>query len=134
MFKRLAISFWVLCAFALLQAHNFIPHHHTEMVIGHSHSHDRHHHDQDEEDNDESEPFTHLQHSSDFEKVITKPFVIKDVIAKPIASETFFSRLYNTLASLENPPKPHPPDDDSPLHVIFLSHSLPLRAPPALHA
>jgi hypothetical protein len=133
MFKRLAISFWVICAFAMLQAHNLIPHHHTEVVMEHSHSHDDHHHDHDQndEDSDHSEPFIAFTHSADLGKILTKPRNIKEVSVKPFTSETILSRLFYTLASVKDRPRPHPPDDGSPLHLIFVSHSLPLRAPPA---
>jgi hypothetical protein len=131
MFKRVAISFWVLCAFAVLQAHNLIPHHHNEIAIEHSHSHNDHDDDHGDEDTDHSEPFTAFTHSSDLGKVLTKPYDIKEISAKPFTSETLLSRLFCTLASVKDRPRPHPPDDDSPLHLIFLSHSLPLRAPPS---
>jgi len=132
MYKRLAISFCLLLAFALLQAHNFIPHHHHEnepIEVNHHHDHDDDH-DEDHDDNDHNLPFTDLTHNADFGKVIAKPQAIKDIVEKPLFTGGFIIILYNKLASFEIPPEYHPPDNDSPLHLIFLSHSLPLRAPP----
>jgi zinc transporter ZupT len=126
MFKRLAISFCLLVAFAMLQAHNFIPHHHEIEPVEANH-----HHDHDEnDDNDHDSPFTDLTHNADFGKVIAKPQTIKEIVEKPVFAGGFFIVLYNRLTSFESPPEYHPPDDDSALHLIFLSHSLPLRAPP----
>ena len=126
MLKRLTIAFCLLLAFAMLQAHNFIPHHHDEEAIEANH-----HHDHDDDKTDHDSPFTDLTHNADFGKVITKPHFDKEIIEKPVFTEGILLRLYNKLASFASPPRPHPPDDDSPLHLIFLSHSLPLRAPPA---
>lgn len=126
MLKRLSISFCLLLAFAMLQAHNFIPHHHDEEAIEANH-----HHDHDDDKTDHDSPFTDLTHNADFGKVITKPHFDKEIIENPVFSEGILLRLYNKLASFASPTRPHPPDDDSPLHLIFLSHSLPLRAPPA---
>lgn len=128
MLKRLSISFCLLLAFAMLQAHNFIPHHHDEEAIEANHHHD---HDDDDDKTDHDSPFTDLTHNADFGKIITKPHFDKEIIEKPVFSEGILLRLYNKLASFAIPPRPHPPDDNSSLHLIFLSHSLPLRAPPA---
>ena len=127
MLKRLGISFCLLLAFAMLQSHNFIPHHHESEPMEAAHHHD---HDSDD-DKDHNSPFTDLTHNADFGKVIAKPHFIKQIIEKPVFAEGLFFQLYTKLASSEISPRPHPPDGESPLHLIFLSHSVPLRAPPA---
>jgi hypothetical protein len=128
MFKRLAISFFLLLAFVLLQAHNFMPHHHESELIEVNH---HHHPYESDEDQDCDLPFADLTHNADFGKIVVKPQGIKDIVEKPVFTVGLFIMAYNKLASLENPPEYHPPGDSSPLHLIFLSHSVPLRAPPA---
>jgi hypothetical protein len=131
MIKKLGISLCLLLAFAMLQAHNFIPHHHHDEEKIETHHHDHEHDDEDDDKTDHNSPFTDLTHNSDFGKVVAKPHFDKEIIEKPDFSESILSRLYDKLASFASPPRPHPPDDDTSLHLIFLSHSLPLRAPPA---
>jgi hypothetical protein len=134
MFRRLVISLSLLLAFALLQAHNFIPHHHHEekpVKTAHHHHHGR---DDDDHDHDNKTgnhlPITDLDHSIDFGKVVAKPQFDKGVIEKPVFAGTIIIWLCDKLTSFESPPRPHPPDKGSRLHDIFLSHSVPLRAPP----
>ena len=131
MIKRLSISFCLLLALVTLQAHNFIPHYHENDAFETKH---HHHHDHDDDDDagktDHTFPFTDLTHNADFGKVIAKPNFEKQVIEKPAFAEGILLKLYDKLASFASPPRPHPPDHDSSLHLIFLSHSLPLRAPP----
>ena len=64
MFRRLAISLVLLLAFALLQAHNFIPHHHHKIPKATAHHHhddagNSHHHDDEQSDDttDHDSPF-----------------------------------------------------------------------------
>jgi hypothetical protein len=136
MFKRLAISFCLL-AFAMLQAHNVIPHHHKEdhtVKLNHhdDQTNDHHHHDgNDNKTENHQSPFTDLTHNADFGKVVAKPQFQAQDLDHPIFSERTLLQLYDKLSFFESPPRPHPPDNDSSLHHIFLSHSLPLRAPPA---
>lgn len=133
MHRRLFISFCLLLAFAMLQAHNFIPHQHIEIKIAkHHHDHDKHHHHDDEkkDKNVPQPPVTHLTHNADFGKVIAKPHLDKQVIKKPGFCESMQLQLYDKLASFTNPKRPHPPDYNSSPHLIFLSYSIPLRAPP----
>jgi hypothetical protein len=125
MLKRLSISFCILLAFAMLQAHNFIPHHHDEEAIEANH-----HHDHDDDKTDHDSPFSDLTHNADFGKAAAKPDFDKE-IKNLVLVEGLFILLYNKLESFKTLPRPHPPDDGSSLHLIFLSHSLPLRAPPA---
>ena len=109
----------------MLQAHNFIPHHHeSEAVEANAH------HDHDDQDDDHDLPFTDLTHNADFGKTIVKPQDQNDIADKPVFAVCFLVAQYNKLTSFESPPEYHPPDDDSHLHLIFLSHSVPLRAPP----
>jgi hypothetical protein len=138
MLRRLAISFVLLLAFALLQAHNFIPHHHHEIpkaTADHHHGEDgsaHHHHDDEQTDNttDHDVPFTDLTHNADFGKVVSKPQVVQEIVQKPVLELNKILWLHDKLVVLDGPPKHQPPDNDSSLHTIFLSHSLPLRAPP----
>jgi hypothetical protein len=128
----------VLLAFVVLQAHNLIPHHHSENQSAAQATHDDHEkgdfHDDEDSDHETDHhefPFTDLAHNADFGKVIAKPHFDNPIIIHPGFSQSLLSELYNRLASFENPPRPRPPDHNSALHLIFLSHSLPLRAPPA---
>ena len=113
----------------MLQAHNFIPHHHDEEAIEANHHHD---HDDGNDETDHNFPFSDLNHNAEFGKIIAKPHFDNEIIETPAFSESILFRLYDKFAAFESPPRPHPPDNESPLHLIFLSHSLPLRAPPAL--
>ena len=70
MTRKVLTSFFLLFAFSLIQAHNFIPHIHLDDVFEtshqHSHGHD-HEHDAQEptQSDDDKEPFaffSHLQH------------------------------------------------------------------------
>ena len=129
-FRRPLISLSLLLAFALLQAHNFIPHHHHEknkVATAHHHDHD---HDEDDHDDKTGTPVADLDHSIDFGKVVAKPQFDKSFVEKPVFAGTIIIWLCDHLTSFERPPRPHPPDNSSRLHDIFLSHSVPLRAPP----
>jgi hypothetical protein len=122
-----------LLALALLQAHNFIPHHHDAADAVEAHQADEHdaddHHDEDN-DHDSHFPLTDLTHNADFGKVVLKPNFSTDVIEKPVFSSLLFALLFN-ISATEPIPRAHPPDNGLSLHVIFHSHSLPFRAPPA---
>ena len=130
--KKRLISLLFLAAYFLLAGHSIIPHHHEEDSIVTSHPHD---HEEDSEENNKADhhtlPSADLTHNADFGKVIVKLHFEKQLFERPVFDGGILLRLYDKLASFENPPRPHPPDDDSPLHLIFLSQSLPLRAPPA---
>ncbi len=67
--KRVGISLILLVAFALLQAHNLIPHHHQEEPALEKHAHNDH-------DDDHDGPLN-AHHSADFGKVVDKPEEIK---------------------------------------------------------
>jgi hypothetical protein len=140
MHKRLAISFFLLLAFAMLLAHNLIPHQHNENNISkHSHHHhhnQKHHHHSDENDQGDNHqtPLIDLTHNTEFGKVLTPPQIEKHIFEKPGFHEGELIRLSHRLASLNKRAHLHPPNDYPSLHVIFLSHSLPLRAPPVLHS
>ena len=124
MFRKCVIFFFLITAYILLQAHNFIPHHHKVEVPHH------HHHD-DHEDNDHHDfPFTDLTHNAEFGKVIVKPQVITGVDEQRVFKAECFVELFTRAPLFKPPPQYHPPDNDFPLHCIFLSHSVPLRAPP----
>jgi hypothetical protein len=132
MFKRLGTVYCLLLAFALLQAHNFIPHHHGaehSIEAQHADEHDAGHHHDEEKDHDSDFPLTDLTHNADFGKVMVKPAFSKDLIEKPAFSSLLLAVIFMAPAA-EPIPRAHPPDNGLSLHVIFLSHSLPLRAPP----
>jgi hypothetical protein len=130
MLKRLLISFCLLVAFAMLQAHNFIPHHHVQEPVESSHHHDHdgsgHHH----HDHGSDFPFSDQSHDAEFGKAIVKPHEVEDIILKPFLFEDPLSMLYRSLISSQSHDFYHPPDHESSLHIIFLYHSIPLRAPP----
>ena len=130
MLKRLSISICLLLAFALLQAHNFIPHHHKaeDHITAHGHGHD---HDDDHEGNDHDSPLNDLNHSAEFGKIVVKQQDVVLAIEKPVITKSILDILNTPLKLFDQIVRHIPPDKDSPLHVIFLSHSLPLRAPPA---
>jgi hypothetical protein len=130
MIRRLVISLFLIFAFALLQAHNFIPHHHHEITAESGH---HHHHDEDDNDDHKSgHEFPDFDHSVELGKVVTKPQVVREVLQKPVIDLHHIFWLSDQVGGYESPPVYNPPDNDSPLHRIFLSHSLPLRAPPSL--
>lgn len=61
MFKRLVTSFCILLAFAVLQAHNFVPHHHAKDPLVH---HGRVHEDNDRSDEGMlARALSHFNHS-----------------------------------------------------------------------
>jgi hypothetical protein len=137
MFKRLAISFCLLLAFMLLQAHNLVPHHHESQFVEkvHHHHHDGKHDHEHDEDNDHHFPFTDQTHTVDFGKSVVKPFDLKYNFEKP--APAIGSILFNSFCSsavFDRRPRYQPPDGAAALHLIFLSHSLPLRAPPTFFA
>jgi hypothetical protein len=83
--KHPVISFFLLLAFVMLQAHNLVPHFHNDHYVTadrHTHKHDHHHekpqhhneHDEDDTSNEESnEPFQTASHSADFGKTVIRP-------------------------------------------------------------
>lgn len=133
MFKRIGISFCILLAFAVLQAHNLIAHHHEEVQVDHHHHGDNdghHHHENEDREHQDNAPFNNATHPVDLGKIISKPDGTHISVASPSFIADVLTTVYNRLAGVNNPPRPHPPDKESSLHIIFLSHSLPLRAPP----
>ena len=122
MFKRCVIFLFLITAYATFQAHNFVPHHHDLEIAADHHHEDNDHHDS---------PFTDLTHNAEFGKLIVKPPVIKGGDQKPVFNTECFIDLFNKLTLISKASEYHPPDNDSSLHLIFLSHSIPLRAPPA---
>ena len=140
--KKSAISILFLTAYFLLAIHSFIPHHHPEESVitesGHHHDNSHEHdHDHDtpasnsntEEDHTRTSP--NFPHNAEFGKVLVKLDLEKDILEKPVYNPSFLIVLYNKLGRFQNPPRPHPPNGGCPLHLIVISHSLPLRAPPA---
>lgn len=131
MLKRLAIL-CLLLSFALLQMHNFTPHLHSHGVkaihndyVDHQHEHAAHQHDQ---------PADQFAHSEDFGKVVFTPKDGKKHEAKSVHFDLLFLPEFFTLYNREKPPDLPPPVHGSSLHLIFKTHSVPLRAPPAFIA
>ena len=124
MIKRCVIFVLLFAAYAVFQAHNFIPHHHDIEIAAD-------HHD-DHEDNDHHDsPFSDQTHNAEFGKTVVTTPTIKGAEQKPVFNAECFIDLFNKLTLIKKSSEYHPPDDDSPLHLIFLSHSIPLRAPPS---
>ena len=118
------IFFFLNTAYIVFQAHNFIPHHHDVKVAA-----DHHHDDHNDNDDHHDYPFADLTHNADFGKVVVKPQTLTGV-DQPVFSTECFIELFDRAALFKTPPLYHPPDNDSTFHCIFLSHSIPLRAPP----
>lgn len=134
MLNRIGISFCILLAFAALLAHNLIAHHHEDVPVHHHHHGDKdahHHHENEDRGHQDNAPFNNATHPVDFGKIIAKPDGTQISIESPLFISYILTPVYNKLAGLNNLRRPHPPDKESSLHIIFLSHSLPLRAPPA---
>jgi hypothetical protein len=122
--KRCVIFIFLITAYATFQAHNFIPHHHDiEFAADH--------HDDHEDSDDRDSPFSDQTHNAEFGRTVVNTPTIKGIDQKPVFNAGCFIDLFNKLTLIKKPSEYHPPDDDSPLHLIFLSHSVPLRAPPA---
>jgi hypothetical protein len=124
MIKKCIIFLFLATAYFIFQAHNFIAHHHDIEVSS------THHHDHEDNDHEDS-PFNDLTHTAEFGKIVVKPHTMKLADEETIAASKSFVNLFNKLIVFNTSIEYHPPDDDFPLHLIFLSHSLPLRAPPA---
>jgi hypothetical protein len=135
MSKRLIISFFLLLAFAVVQAHDYIPHsHHPEQedpLEHHDHDHDKDHDDADHDFLNHA--FAHLQHDqgSAFSYVFSQKRHIDHQIsfAKEYTSvlTAFILRFFDTQQSVYLPPK-----YSVPIHSCQLSFDIPRRGPPAL--
>ncbi len=142
MLKRPVIASFVLLAFAMLQAHNFMPHqHHDDAHAKHSHHHDQgkhHDHDTDDEENRETEdhdaPFHAAGHNSDFGKIIIKP---QENTGTPIQSADMavdLSGIVDYLFASDIPPPNLPPAQNETFLSLASFSSLSLRGPPAFIA
>ena len=143
MLKRFGISFCIILAFGLLQAHNFVAHHHNvQTSADHEHKHanthhHHHHHDssnqaphQDGEPQDNDSPFSDATHTADFGKILIKPDASQLGIDSPLLIACLIQAFYLQPTFVDCHLKAHPPDKCTSLHIVFLSHSLPSRAPP----
>jgi hypothetical protein len=138
MLQRFAIV-GLLLSFALLQMHNFIPHLHVAtpqpVLFQQQHSHKHHHSDHTQHTQSKQDHSCgHFAHNEDFGKV----FVQLQERQKFDSTLCFFgcffdAALFNKL-SANNHSKDFPPGNSTSLHLIFLSHSVPLRAPPTLQS
>jgi hypothetical protein len=139
MLKRFSISFFLLLAFALLQAHGFIPHQHLETKTAHHHHHDgqqhSHHsdndHDQDNKpEEDHGAPFHVPGHSAELGKIVAKPKESVEINAgcSNMVAElpALFAYLFTPQSS---PPKLRRSHDQA--HIDQYSpHCVSLRGPP----
>jgi len=127
MLKRISILCYLL-AFVALQIHNATPHYHQEEI-------DFHHHN-DEQDNDEvgKKSPVNAHHDSEFGKSIAKPEGYKCYIEKPVLCAGSFILLFDELANFHNVTPKIAPCFNTSLHSIFITHSVPLRAPPFEYA
>jgi hypothetical protein len=125
MFKRAAILCCVI-AFAALQVHNVVPHHHTAF------QYHVHHHDRDSPDGDEDSPLSGQTHDAEFGKSIVKPERFENVIENPAFLSGQFILLFDKLAAFEGPGPKVNPDHPSSLYTTILSRAIPLRAPPGV--
>jgi hypothetical protein len=138
MLKRPVIAFFVLLAFALLQAHNYMPHQHRDDAHAkHSH-HDQgknHDHDTDDEENGESEdhnaPFHAAGHNSDFGKIIIKPQENAGPAIQWADVAADFSGIFDYLFAPDIPPPNLPPAQNQSFLSLTSFSSLSLRGPPA---
>jgi hypothetical protein len=126
MYKRLVISSILLIAFAVLQAHNCIPHHHHDEE-----TRNEHHNAHDEDGGDHSYPFNGQNHSSDFGKVVEQPPLVKFSFDNQAQILFDFTTWRIVISSSENPPVRYSFTRNCTLHLPFLTSAIPLRAPPA---
>jgi hypothetical protein len=139
MLKRPIIAFFVLLAFAMLQAHNFMPHqHHDDAYAKHSHQHDQgkhHDHDTDDEEKGKTEdhdsPFHAAGHNSDFGKIIIKPQENAGPAIHWADVAADFSGIFDYLFAPDIPPPNLPPAQNESFRSLAFFSSLSLRGPPA---
>lgn len=140
MLKRPVIAFFVLLAFAMLQAHNFMPHqHHDDGHAKHSHQHDQgkhHDHDRDDDENgktdDHDAPFQAAGHNADFGKIIIKPQENTGTFIQWAAMAVDLSGIFACLFAPDIPPPNLPPAQNESILSLISCSSLSLRGPPAI--
>jgi hypothetical protein len=134
----------------MLQVHSFIPHTHSlKTAESHSHSHSKgdqsHKHyshsdhsntdsntKQTDPDNDHDEsPLNDLVHDAEFGKTLLKPISVKISIEQYILFVPSFFQNYDRIISFAFKEKHFPRQNKTSLFEVFLSHNIPLRAPPA---
>lgn len=113
-----------------------MPHVHQAVAkeVQHHHHSDQHHHHNTENNSEPDHDNTcdHYAHNEDFGKVVVKLPANQKLEVKPVISDYIFVAAFLNLFTVESPPPVYPPGNNSTLHLIFLSHSIPLRAPPSL--
>jgi hypothetical protein len=137
MSKRLIISFFLLLAFAVVQAHDYIPHsHHTKQEDPFEHHDDGHDSDHDDTDHDFlTHAFAHFQHDqgSAFSYVCSQKCDIdqKASFVKDYTSflTAFILNFFDKQQSVYLPPR-----FSVPLHFYQVSFDIPRRGPPAFTA
>jgi hypothetical protein len=133
MLKLRIIAGFVLLSFVALQGHNVLPHlHEVNHHIKHAQQPHHHHHTNDNSSVPEKDTdCDHFRHSEELGKEIVKPQEKQNQNRTVFSLSDLSAILYPPLLKYEaHSPPFYPPGKDSPLHLIFLSHSVPLRAPP----
>lgn len=134
MLKRLFISFFLLLAFAIVQAHDYIPHdHHTEQEDPFEH-HD-HEHGSDDGHDFLHHAFAHLQHEqgSAFSYEYSQKFHL-DHKASFVREYTSFLTAFILNFFNKEQPVYLPPGYSVPLQRCPLYFDIPRRGPPAFTA
>jgi hypothetical protein len=142
MLKRSIIAFFVLLAFAMLQAHNFMPHqHHDDAHAKHPHQHEQgkhHDHDTDDEEKgktgDHDSPFHAAGHNSDFGKIIIKPQQNGKTTIYWAYMIVDLSGIFAYLFAPDISPPNLPPAQNEFFLSLASFSSLSLRGPPAFIA
>ncbi len=131
--RRNTIVFFLLLAFSMFQAHNFMPHRHDETAAHTHHHHDHtgaHHHQAPAED-DGHQPFNDVNHSADFGKVLTVPQAGKHLPVPSVALDLMIAAAILLPAPDEIPPPDYIPPDNITFTNLLHYTAVPLRAPPA---
>ena|SRR5690349_21030669 len=126
MLKRISILCYLL-AFVALQVHNATPHYHQEEINFH------HHNDQQNHDEVGKKSPVNAHHDSEFGKSIVKPEGYQCQVEKPVLFVGSFILLFDELSNFYHVTPKIAPRFNSSLHSIFVTHNVPLRAPPVAY-
>lgn len=120
MLKKYFIFIFLAAAYSALMAHNFTPHHHDEDMKTL----------QQHDDHKDRTDYT-AEHYADFGKILSKHEQQPVLELKSTEVANILSDLRSTECIFWKPPIHSPPENDTRLHHIFYSHSVPFRAPPS---
>lgn len=134
--RRPVISFFILMALAILQAHNFIPHLHNfqNQVTEHHHHDEGFPHDEGvpDDDPDQDNPLSQFRHIDYTGGLI---WVLKSPAEKENNLPPFMLPADYTAAGLSfflSNPEPDPPRKKDGIPAGYRLSDIPLRAPPAI--